>query len=279
MSLCIVYLASPKSFTIQTLEGEIVSRDVLLRKSIEITRSCFPSTDIYVFHEDFTDEDKQSFPGVTGFFQVDFSGKEDVYNPANGSKKGYLMMCRFFSGVVQSHPVLQNYTHYMRLDDDSFFQDPYPTQLNFRDHDYIFRSLFHEGRSQQTLYEFTMNFLLTNGMTILQKNSLVQSLVRNGILTPSGKYTGLAPYNNFHISSLRLWKHPLVSRYIQLIEESDGIFRNGWLDANIHAMIIFLVHPTGVSMDISFGYRHNNHESLLGNPNIVYRRDIPFYPK
>lgn len=278
MSLCIVYLASPKPFTIQTLEGEIVSRQVLLRKSVEITRTCFPSTDIFVFHEDYTDEDKASIPGVAEFLQVDFSGKGDVYNPAFGSK-GYLMMCRFFSGVLQAHPILQKYTHYMRLDDDSFFQHPYPTQINFQNHDYVFRSLFHEGKSQQSLYEFTMNFLLKNGMTFLQKNTLVQNLVRSGFLTSSGTYTGIAPYNNFHISSLRLWKHPLVSSYIRSIEESNGIFRNGWLDANIHAMIIFLVHPHGVSMDTGFGYRHNNHESLLGNPSIVYRRDIPFYPK
>jgi hypothetical protein len=277
-----VYLASPRSFTIQTLEGDIVPRHTLLKKSIEITHKCFPNTDIYVFHEDYTDDDKASLVGITEFLQVDFSGKNDVYNPSSGNKKGYLMMCRFFSGILQAHPVIQKYSHYMRLDDDSFFRDPYPTKIDFLNNDYIFRSVFHETKSQQTLYDFTMKFLMENGLTLSQKKSVEESLSKFNFLY-SGKYTGFAPYNNFHISSLRLWKHPIVSRYIRAIEETNGIFREGWLDANIHAMIVF-VFPlvTGsisVAPNVEFGYQHNNHLSLPNSVKVVYTRDIPFYPK
>jgi hypothetical protein len=44
------------------------------------------------------------------------------------ASKGYMMMCRFFSGIVQKHPELQKYSHYIRLDDDSYLTDPYITE-------------------------------------------------------------------------------------------------------------------------------------------------------
>mgnify|MGYP001997818112 CR=1 FL=1 len=45
--------------------------------------------------------------------------------------KGYLMMCRFFSGEMQKHPALQKYDGYIRFDDDSFLIEPFISQNNF----------------------------------------------------------------------------------------------------------------------------------------------------
>ena len=157
MSLCIIYLASPRHFK----AGDILRKDIL-RVSYHITQQHFPTTDIFIFHEDYTEEDKQLFPGVKEFIQVDFSGVDSVYNPSAG-RKGYLMMCRFFCGPLQSYPQLQSYSHYMRLDDDSFFMEPFLTEeivkqtcLNGK---YIYRSIFWENKPQQTLFQFTMHFL------------------------------------------------------------------------------------------------------------------------
>ena len=80
---------------------------------MRITRSIFPTKDIYVFHEDYTEKEFDSLPPAH-FVQIDFKGHEDKYNPATNKGYGYLMMCRFFSGVVQARPELQAYTHYMR---------------------------------------------------------------------------------------------------------------------------------------------------------------------
>lgn len=275
MSWCIVYLASPRAF----------GRHECLKTSLRIAKRCFPTTDIYLFHEDYTPEDFADLPPIREAIRVDFSGFDNVYNPAVG-RKGYLMMCRFFSGILQSTPQLQAYSHYMRLDDDSFFLEPYITESRVRDimlnQDYVFRSVFHEAKSQQTLYEFTMKFLAQHGVNPLQLRQIQASLVTRKVVTSNGTYTGLAPYNNFHVSNLQLWKHPLVVKYLQDIESVCGILRYGWLDANIHAMIVFVfpyVVPIRVLNDIWFGYRHNIHTSPLGIETIWIDPSLPPYPE
>jgi hypothetical protein len=281
MKICIVYLASPRAFRedmFQTL------RTTLLKHSLAITRRVLPNTDIYVFHEDYTETEFNELPGVKQFIQVDFSGFEQFRAPGLRRPYGYLMMCRFFSGVMQAHPVLQDYTHYLRLDDDSYLIEPYITEscLNkFENNDYVIRSIFRDDQDQQSLCDFTFQFLEQNGyknvLPILKKQ-----LYSCNFLKADGLYTGLAPYNNFHIASLRLWKHPLIQSYIRALEECHGILRYGWMDANIHAMIIYVLAPVSnlnIHYEDSFGYRHNQHFSMEKSPYVYYVKDTRFYPE
>jgi hypothetical protein len=279
MSFCIIYLASPRGFHIFD-DPTQMSRLELLGQSLSLTTRCFPTTDIYVFHEDYTQEDCDRLPGVKEFIKVDFSGFEQYR--ANGQRRpyGYLMMCRFFSGVVQSYPQLQQYTHYMRLDDDSFFMEPALNETNIGSlltHDYVYRSTFKDTQDQHSLYDFTLAFLRTEGYghTI---PTLERELAKRHFLK-DGKYSGLSPYNNFHIASQRLWQNPLVKRFIDNIEAQQGILRYGWMDANIHAMIVYIlslycgmkIHHAGW-----FGYRHNQHLSVPHTTAVYYNILIPF---
>lgn len=283
MKMCIIYLASPRLFT-TGCNNTGHSRYIVLKASLMCTRRVLPNMDIIVFHEDYTDEDIRNLPSGIVFEKIDFSGFEDIYNRELSSRRGYLMMCRFFSGVVQTHPKLQGYTHYIRMDDDSYFLEPYITDeliQQFSTSDYVFRSVFRENKPQQSLYEFTMQFI-DRQINIVRKTQIKNALVSRGFINRLGQYSGVAPYNNFHMSSLRIWSHPLIRSYIESIERSGGIFRYGWLDANIHAMIInifpFIIPELSIKSCTSFGYRHNHHVSKIGNVDIICDETIPFYP-
>lgn len=280
MSFCIVYLASPKGFHIYN-NPALESRLDILKGSLKMTKKLFPSTDIFVFHEDYTDLEKSQMPEVTEFIQVDFSGKEDVLNSNLRRPYGYLMMCRFFSGIMQKYPVLQQYTHYMRLDDDSFFMEPYLTEVYVHTHllkyDYVYRSTFGDLQDQQSLFDFTLDFLRKEGYA-QHIPTLIKELEKK-FFVKKGAYTGLAPYNNFHIASLRLWENSITQRYIQAIEESNGILQKGWMDANIHGMIIFvltLFMGMKIHHDATFGYRHNRHVSRYDSTAVDYVESLPF---
>ena len=277
MSFCILYLASPRSHHIYNDPNQ-ESRLELINGSLHITRTHFPTTPIFVFHEDLQPED---VPDFVELIQVDFSGKENVFNPNLRRPYGYLMMCRFFSGIVQQHPRLKPFTHYMRLDDDSYFMEPFLTedyvQTHLLKHDYVYRSTFGDLQDQQSLFEFTIEFLRKEGygnhiptlMKELEKKYFVQK----------GNYTGLSPYNNFHIASRRLWENPLIQRYIQAIEDANGILQKGWMDANIHGMVIYVL-TLFIGMKIhhesSFGYRHNRHVSRPDSTAVDYVETFPF---
>lgn len=281
MSFCIVYLASPREFRI----NPTTTRTEVLRVSYHITREHFPTTDVYIFHEDYTEEDKALFPGVKEFIQVDFSTSD--YNPSLPRPSGYLMMCRFFCGVLQSYPQLQQYSHYMRLDDDSFFMEPYLTEEKVKQklltNQYIYRSLFYESLPQQTLFKFTMYFLEKIAGVDVATMNVLRSLLEKDFFTRKGNYIGLAPYNNFHICPLDLWKLPIVKLYTEAIEREKGYVRYGWLDANVHAMIMFVLSKVDSriqhALDMNFGYRHNAHVAKVNDYRAVIDLNIGFYPK
>lgn len=280
MSWCIVYLASPRSHHIYN-DPTKYSRLELLQGSVAIARNLFPTIDILVFHEDYTDEDMASLPGVTKFISVDFTGREHLYTRPLRRPYGYLMMCRFFSGIMQSHPEVKAYTHYMRLDDDSYFLEPYLSEAtvtqSLLQHDYVFRSTFRDPQDQQSLWEFTVDFLRGEGYGAHIET--LKTVLRKKYFLVKDWYTGLAPYNNFHIASQRLWQNPLTQRYIAAIEASNGIFQRGWMDANIHGMIIYvltLFMGMKIHHDASFGYRHNVHVSVLHSDTLDYQDSLPF---
>jgi hypothetical protein len=239
--------------------------------------------DLLVFHEDYTTEDMLQLPGVTSFHQVDFSGQEAYRTPTLRRPYGYLMMCRFFSGQMQMHPALQAYTHYMRLDDDSYFIAPYLTQEHvereYLKHDYVYRSTFGDLQDQQSLWEFTLAFLRSNGYGAHIEP--LKAHLRKAFFLKGDSYTGLAPYNNFHISSLRFWHNDVVQRYLKALEESHGILKYGWMDANIHGMLMYVLTlfiGMKIHNDTSFGYRHNGHVSQLGTTRVDFNPSLPFGP-
>jgi len=282
-SFCIVYLASPRDFKVSNL-----NRRDFLRTSLEITKTHFPTTDIYVFHEDYTDEDKASFLPVTEYIQIDFTGHDDEYKAEVCKRpKGYMMMNRFYSGIMQSYPQIQKYTHYMRLDDDSFFIEPFINEehvkKNLLKHDYVYRTVYtEEGTVQrhQELYQFTLDFLREEGYG-QHIPTLINHLKTTAFLRPDGSYSCDAPYNNFHMASQRLWTNPLVQRYLKKIESVNGILGKGWYETPIQAMIskvLTLFIGMKIYHDGSFGYRHNIHFSKLNSEGYVMIEDSPFYP-
>jgi hypothetical protein len=191
------------------------------------------------------------------------------------------MMCRFFSGVVQSHPEVTKYTHYMRLDDDSFFMEPaltpHKVETEFLKHDYVYRSVFQDTQDQQSLWEFTLDFLRKEGYG--QHIDTLKNELRKKYFLRGDSYTGLAPYNNFHVASQRLWQNSLIQRYIAAIESSHGILQKGWMDANIHAMVIYVLTlfiGMKIQHDGTFGYRHNRHVSRFDSTAVDCVESLPF---
>lgn len=308
MNSCIVYLASRLdgyNSILSTGESRFEMTCLSLKNVTNILK-----IPVIMFHEDFTDKEKQILKNIyenITFEKVDFirpdlefkqkpcitSGKSNnicicknphIKNPKDVCfrPKGYLMMCRFFSGIMQKHPALKSYDSYFRFDDDSFFIKPFFNQSQFlkqfENCDYGFRSSFSESQDQTELFNFTKEFCLKNN---LKFDSIKRFLVSRNIIK-NNKYTGLAPYNNFHYCNLKLWNHPVIQKYINELEKIGGCLIQGWMDANIHGMIIFILMPLlqlKINLVTNFGYRHNRHFSILNQPFIRYLENERFFPR
>ena len=104
-----------------------------LLASVQTVVKFLPPMPIAIFHEDLKPEDEARIRALVPhpevhFDQVDFGGQEAFHVNRRPEGRtgiyGYCMMCRFFSGPVQAHPLVAKHTHYMRLDDDNYFVAP-----------------------------------------------------------------------------------------------------------------------------------------------------------
>jgi hypothetical protein len=289
---CIIYLASPIEFKIS--EGD--SRYIMLKSSIKnITKHL--NLPMIIFNEDYEDVHKNELKNIynnINFQKVDFSlnGLEFI---KFGRPYGYMMMCRFFSGIMQNLDILQSYDSYIRFDDDSFLIEPFLNQDKFLNElinsDYSFRTLFIDGQPKygvnnkpmQSLYDITKSFVFEEKLITIEQYNLFQKTLRKQcFLDNENLYTGLAPYNNFHYSKLSIWNDTIIKKYTNKLLELNGCLTKYWMDANIHAMIIFILMPLRnkqVNSITNFGYRHNRHFSILNKLNFEYRVNESFYIK
>lgn len=246
MNPAIVYLASPREW------GWLKwSRLDCMEASLKLVRKFLGQYPIYVFHEDLNSDDKVRLSKVYPIFfiPVDFSTHKHLYKPGYRSERvgsyGYGMMCRFFSGVMQEHPALSGHTHYIRLDDDSYIMSSMKEVVpKILDHDYTYRCTFEDHSPD--FWPHVFKFMDSEGLPI----------------QGSRKDLHAVPYTNYHTASLRLWKHPVVQRFTQSIENCNGAITKGWDDALVQGAIArFLCPALGfrVRIEDGFCYRHNQH--------------------
>jgi len=283
---CLIWLIN-KIDNICKATGE--KRLIMAKNSVKNVTS-YLKLPVIIFHEDFTEEVKSDFLNIyenITFCKIDFQNNDLPYDKSRSKcGKGYMMMCRFFSGVMQSMDILKDYDSYIRMDDDSFLIEPFINQERFLGEAnksyYTYRTIFYDNiediNNPIGLYNFTYNFCKSNNLDI---DNLLPKLKEIKFLN-NGKYTGLCPYNNFHFSKLDLWKNSIIKDYTERIINMNGSLLYNWMDANIHAMIIFvlcplLYIPTKVITD--FGYRHNKHFSILNSSKFVFIEKTEFYPK
>ncbi len=261
MNMVVVYLASPRASA-----WSAWSRLDCLEASLKLLRQHCPPWPIIIFHEDYTGEDKDRLraisPDIT-FEQVDFTGLENIHVNCRPDSRvgtyGYCMMCRFFAGQLQKHPSVQEYTHYMRLDDDSYIMEPLSQKIveTIGQADYSYRSVYQEDWKEA--YDFVFNFMKQEGLE-----------------APAKPYNRDSPYNNYHTSKLAMWRHPTVLKLLDQIETMGAHLRRGWTDTAVHAAIIWLLGPRlnfAVHLEKDFAYRHNQ-QCVHAGPHGQYCKDV-----
>lgn len=249
MSLIAIYLASPRAW------GHLGwTRLDCLETSLALLRRYGPGVPAVIFHEDLEGQDvvrlQKAHPALS-FEPVSFKGLEGEYRrpPNRGEDErvgsyGYSMMCRFFSGIVQTHPAVTAYTHHLRLDDDSYLTSLLPLD-RLQQADYTYRSLFQDPHA--SLWRFTQEFLRLRG------------------LPADASYTPDSPYTNFYAASTALWTHPIVREWASKVQE--GCLHLGWDDAQAGSCLAKLLAPSlgfQVRHEIGFTYRHNQQHTHEG---------------
>ena len=226
------------------------------------------TTPVLLFNEgNLNEEQKSSIQSITErpihFPLVDFQQFPDEFNPETEegnwkkrSKWGYQQMCRFWTTKIWEHPVLDDYSTYMRFDTDSCFTEtlneyPYLPGLP-ADKPYVYAAnQFAKERPRfiAGLFELAKDYVALNNITV--KNPELWEAVRERKII----------YNNFEISNITFFRQPDVMAFQRAVSDSEpfGVFRKRWGDAPIRTLTLAIfAEATEViwNSTIQQGYEH-----------------------
>lgn len=227
-------------------------------------------------------------PGLTREQCMHWVNKTKVNGEGIAKNKplGYRRMCREWTGPFQNLPELSEYKYYMRMDDDSFFVrevpfDPFK-MMQKKKLTYAYKSLFTDARKASKLWEITLrhfgvkpeNENKNKGIEKekgWKKNANTGTIPRAVFKTLQmfGKdgtdtYNGVAPYNNFHVSSVDFWRTKQWAQYFQVLDQPlENVFMKHCVgDANVHALAMGLfMRYNEIALWPDFPVKHNANEA------------------
>lgn len=149
-----------------------------------------------------------------------------------GFSIGYRRMCRFYSGFFHKHKLTLKYDYFMRLDDDSKFND------------YIERDPFIRLASKRIKYgfaistndrEYTMPSLWTSVLKWANTSNIDLNRSNNSIrFVSNDQGRTLDPvlcmfYNNFEMASFELFRSREYEKYFEYLDKTGGFFYERWV--------------------------------------------------
>lgn len=159
-------------------------------------------------------------------------------------------MIRWFAILIWSYLAGEGYTHVMRMDDDSYL------------HSKIQYNMFDYMRSNKKKYGFRMpvmeeavgvgydaiidHFLETNPN--VTSRELINTFMEE-------RYVGF--YNNWFMAEISFFLEPPVSDLLNLIDQTDIIYKQRTGDLVIHSTVVRLfLHPNQIQYFRDFTYEH-----------------------
>lgn len=162
---------------------------------------------------------------------------------------GYRHMCRFQAKLVYKMPILQDLDYYWRFDDDSKLTKPviYDVFKFMQQHSYLYGYVWEHNDAYKCvtgLWEATSQYI--------EMHDIQTQFFLNW---PSPKLY----YNNFEVSSSKIWLSTHYTKYIDYIDDLGGIYYFRWGDAPIKGIAVSMFVPlnsTHLFRDI--GYEHGS---------------------
>ena len=278
------------------LTQNTIERKVYLKTSLYFLFRNFNKTykyPIIIFHEgDYTNRDeKEIIEGIREEYRylIKFKviNKEDFEIPEHIDKNKltksvnlqivpywrnikYRLMCNFwFKNYIK---YTENYDYIMRLDDDSFIEEPINEDLFklLKDKDYIYLSnivhidcgicnfnmkeLFIElyPDKKDIIDTLFIKSNISNNNIIFDKLKKLYYIINNNEYTRDEFELNMPImyYNNFFITNVNFWKRDDVKNIINKIDKSGNIFYYRYGDAPLQTIIATLLEPEKITRTV-----------------------------
>ena len=173
--------------------------------------------------------------------------------------EGYRNMCRFYS--VDLIKYVSNYEYYMRLDCDSFIEEPIVDLFQLCKKD----SLDYVCHKIQTDCHICNQQLLETTREFMKSHDIYTSL-------PTVRHAGNtyinAFYNNFHVTRIGFWQNKQVSEYIDYLDKTGNMYYYRWGDGPIHTLAIQLFRGRTQILTFKYSKRSDRGFNIDGSPSV-----------
>lgn len=189
---------------------------------------------------------------------------------------GYWQMCRFWITKIWEHPILDNYSTFMRMDTDSCFTESTagkstPQLPAGGTYVYAPHLTNHPAFSNQDLLNTTMEWIKANNHTPANPE-MWQSIFNFKPIKAMPAF-----YNNFEICNIDFFRQPKVMAFQRRISEEApwGVFRHKWGDAPVRFLTIALfAKPSQIAWGLNQGYGHGAPCEPMWEPPITEVRVV-----
>lgn len=150
---------------------------------------------------------------------------------ATGFSIGYRHMCRFFSGSIFNHPIIEKYKYLWRLDTDSFILSPIKYNVfqklidNNSIYGYINIQHDHPG-TVKNLWEISQQYFQNINKDHIFKQPEI-NFHKNRVF-----------YTNFETFNIEWFKSQDYQNYFNFIDRSAGIYQYRWGDHSIRYIAV-----------------------------------------
>ncbi|KAJ2189486.1 hypothetical protein EV181_001590 [Coemansia sp. RSA 532] len=165
-------------------------------------------------------------------------------------------MCRFQSGFVFKHPLLQDLEYYWRIEPDVHYfcdidYDPfvYMKKNNLKYGWNIAPSEYEP--TVRTLWNSTQEFMNKNP-DMIPSNSMI-----DWVRDSNNQYTRCHFWSNFEIVDLSFYRSKEYQAYFDFLDHAGGFFYERWGDAPVHSIAVSMFLPKSqVHYFDDIGYYH-----------------------
>ena len=167
-----------------------------------------------------------------------------------GFDMGYRHMCRFFSGNMYRHPVLQEYDYYLRLDCDSFIKTKIPYDI------------FDWAVETGTYYGYIKPAIqLDHPQVCLGLWDNVKRWLEVGEHETYMNFKDIPErtmyYTNFELGLVNWFKTSKYYSFWTFLDSTGGVYTNRWGDAPIKYLgINMFMAPDRIKPVTGFTYQH-----------------------
>jgi len=183
-----------------------------------------------------------------------------------GMGESYRSMCRFWSGLVYSHPSLAPYNYYWRLDADAFVLSP----INYNVFEF-----------------FEQNKLIYGARVVIgESDKAIQGLKEAmneyfGVNRPSSlvdKYSMY--YTNFELGDLRWFRGSKYSNFFKFLDNKAGFHQARWGDAPVHTYAVdIMVDSDDFHFFNDIEYKHGAMHFRIGDEWVMWSTSCSYRHK